>query len=234
VTRDLRLVVFDCDGTLVDSQNIIHEAMRRAFEARGHTLPERETVLSIVGLSLPLAVARLVPHLDEGEVARLSDLYRLAFAELRQDAAWHEPLFPGAREVVDALHGCERTVLSIATGKSRRGVVALLDRHGLSRHFPTYSTADDGPSKPDPFMLRRLMDIYGIAPEATVMVGDTSYDMEMARNAGATAIGVGWGYHRAQALEAAGAHSVITRFDALDTALEAALRGGAQELANVR
>ena len=148
-----RLVIFDCDGTLVDSQHMIVEAMGRAFDV--HDLPRlpRETVLSIVGLSLPIAVHRLLPDAPRDRVTGVSEAYKQAFGELRRDPAHHEPLYPGALEAIAALVDRPDVLLGIATGKSRRGVDGIFERFGLAPHFVTVQTADDNPSKPHPEMI---------------------------------------------------------------------------------
>ena len=219
----MKLVIFDCDGTLVDSQHIIFEAMRRAFVKSGLAEPPRDSVLGVVGLSLPQAVARLMPEADTGLVAAVSDDYKAAFGELRRDPAHDEPMFHGAIETIRLLAARDGVVLGIATGKSRRGVDALFDRFGLHPHFVTVQTADTHPSKPHPSMIERAMVEAGAAPGATVMVGDTTFDIEMARRAEVGAIGVGWGYHLGDELRLAGAHALIDRFQDLPAAIETVL-----------
>lgn len=207
------LVVFDVDGTLVDSQHLIVEAQARAFKEHGMTAPNRKEALSVVGLSLPEAFRRLVG--EAGPIAALSESYRRAFQALRIDPAYEEPLFPGMGDLVAELHGREDLRLGIATGKSRRGVDHLIDKHGWHGWFTTIQTADDAPSKPDPTMLRLAMQEADISPARTVMIGDTTYDMMMAVSAGAAAIGVGWGYHPPGALFGAGAVTVVESADTL-------------------
>jgi len=218
------LIIFDCDGTLVDSQHIIVAAMTRAFHANGLELPMRDQILSIVGLSLPLAVARLLPEdADPALVARVSEAYREAFFELRQDPCHQEPMFPGALETIRELSSRPNVVLGVATGKSRRGVKALFERFGIGEHFFTIQTADTHPSKPHPSMILQAMAEAGAEPHRTVMIGDTTYDIEMARAAGVGAIGVSWGYHPVVALEAAGAHLIVERCQDLVGALDGRL-----------
>ncbi len=202
----LKLIVFDVDGTLVDSQHLIVEAQARAFAEHGMSAPARKEALSVVGLSLPQAFRRLVG--EAGPIAALSESYRRAFQALRIDPAYEEPLFPGMGDLVARLHDREDILLGIATGKSRRGVEHILDKYGWQGWFATTQTADDAPSKPDPTMLRQAMDEAGTEPSRTVMIGDTTFDMTMARSAGAAAIGVGWGYHPPGALYGAGAVTV--------------------------
>ena len=215
-----RLVVFDCDGTLVDSQHLIVTAMTRAFDAHGVALPDRQAILSIVGLSLPEAVAQLVPDAEMDDVHLLSDAYKAAFKDLRQEPDHHEPLYPGARETVEALAGEPSVLLGVATGKSLRGLEFVLGHHGLREHFFTLHTADDGPSKPHPHMLEEAMRTAGVPPGATVMIGDTTFDMQMAKSAGARSIAVAWGYHGEAALRGVDPDHFVTGFEDVLPAIE--------------
>lgn len=205
----MKLIVLDCDGTLVDSQNGICEAMVYAFQGFGLTPPPREATLSIVGLSLPEAILALAPEVDADLRAKMVARYKSAFLEIRREPDLHEPLFEGIAGAIEAFGRRDDVVLGIATGKSRRGVDRLFAREGWLQHFATVQTADDHPSKPHPAMLMAAMAETGIPPEKTVMVGDTTFDMAMALAAGAGALGVGWGYHTVEELRQAGAHSVI-------------------------
>jgi len=202
-----RLAVFDCDGTLVDSQHSICTAMTRAFEGEKLTPPDRARILSVVGLSLPLAIARLLPEAQADFHDHLSESYKRAFHRLRQDNAVSEPLYPGMAELIRGLEA-DGWLLGVATGKSDRGLALCLGHHGIHAHFITLQTADRHPSKPHPSMLLTAMADAGAAPETTVMIGDTSYDIDMALAAGTRALGVGWGYHAPSELIAAGAHGV--------------------------
>ena len=216
----LQLIVFDCDGTLVDSQHMICAAMENAYAANGLPLPPRERLLSIVGLSL----AESFIDLSEGDprfpVANMVESYKAAFFELRGAGSDMEPLYPGAQRCIEMLGAQDHTLLGIATGKSQRGVRRVLQHHGLLHLFTTIQTADDAPSKPHPGMVERAMSEAGATPVETVVVGDTRFDMAMARSAGARAIGVSWGYHAVDTLEAAGAEAVIHDFAALTPLLE--------------
>jgi phosphoglycolate phosphatase len=209
-----RLIVFDCDGTLVDSQHLIVDTMRVTFESRGLPPPADEAVRHIIGLSLGEAIGALAPGVGEAERAALVDGYRETFQAMRRQPLFHEPLFPGARAT---LHELERRghLLAVATGKSDRGIARVLEHHALDGLFVSLQTADRHPSKPHPAMLEAAMRETGSAPHETIMVGDTSYDMEMARAARVRAIGVGWGYHPAAALTLAGAETVVDRFEQL-------------------
>lgn len=205
----MNLVIFDCDGTLVDSQHLIVSAMDSAFGAHGLKILPRQMTLSIVGLSLNEAVSRLLPDADLRLVDQVAQSYKDAFGVLRRDAANHEPLYPGALEVIRQLSSRGDTVLGVATGKSRRGVAALFDRMELHPHFVTIQTADTHPSKPHPSMIVSAIQEAGATAASTVMIGDTSFDMEMARNADVASIGVGWGYHAVDELKLAGAHEIV-------------------------
>ncbi|MEG8219759.1 HAD-IA family hydrolase [Sphingomonas sp. HH69] len=210
------LVVFDCDGTLVDSQHSICTAMTRAFEEAKLAPPDRPAILSVVGLSLPLAIARLLPDAEADFHDHLSDRYKLAFQAMRREEGVCEPLYPGIADLVVELDAAG-WLLGVATGKSDRGLALCLTHHGLIDRFVTLQTADRHPSKPHPSMLLTAMAEAGAAPDTTVMIGDTSFDIDMGIAAGVRSIGVAWGYHPPAELLASGAQAV-----AMDSA---ALRG---------
>jgi phosphoglycolate phosphatase len=214
---DLKLVIFDVDGTLVGSQEQIVAAMRAAFAARALPCPPRQEILSIVGLSLPVAMARLRPQADPAAVAALVAAYRALFADRSRRIA--APLFPGAAAALARIAARDDVLLCVATGKSRRGLDRLLAEHGLQETFLTLQTADDHPSKPHPAMVEAALRETGVTRVQAAMIGDTSFDMEMARAAGVAAIGVAWGYHSVLELHAAGAATVLTDFGGLDGAL---------------
>ena len=217
-----RLIVFDCDGTLVDSQQLIVEAARQTLLAHELEPVEANAVRAVIGLSLELALAQLVPDADERMLISLVASYRANWRLLRSQGVL-EPLFPRTREVLDML-GRNGHLLGVATGKSRSGLLEVLDHHGLTALFVSFQTADRHPSKPHPSMLEEAMRETGSAPAETLMVGDTSFDMEMARAAGARAIGVAWGYHPPELLEAAGAELILGNFDQLLDFVRGAVR----------
>ncbi|MDP4024511.1 HAD-IA family hydrolase [Methylobacterium sp. NEAU 140] len=210
----MKLVVFDVDGTLVDSQHLIVAAQGEAFAENGLPAPGRREALSVVGLSLPQAFRRLVG--EDGPIEALSESYKRAYNRLRVDPSYEEPLFPGMAELLDRLRARDDVLMGLATGKSRRGVDRLVEHYGWENWFVTTQSADDAPSKPDPAMLLQAMAEAGATPDATVMVGDTTFDMAMAVSAGAVAIGVAWGYHPPGALYGAGAVTVVETAGALD------------------
>lgn len=216
----LRLVIFDVDGTLVDSQADIVAAMSHAFARAEREAPTREAILSIVGLSLDRAIALLAPDLEAGMRDRMVEWYKDAYVALRAEigAAQSSPLYPGAREVLEALNAQPETLLGVATGKSRRGLDKLLEGHGLERMFITQQVSDHHPSKPHPSMIRAALSETGLEPHQAVMIGDTSFDMEMAAAAGVAGIGVGWGYHPRESLGAS--RHVIERFEDLPPLLQ--------------
>ena len=213
-----RLCVLDCDGTLVDGQHAIIEAMAAAFSSQGMATPAAEAVRGVVGLSLTEAVAALVPGADPAVWARIAEAYRDAFADQRRRGDVLEPLYPDAREALDALDG-DGWLLAIATGKSLRGLRETLAMHGLERRFVSLQTPDAAPGKPAPDMVLRAAAEAGAEAASTVVVGDTTFDVLMARNAGAVAVGVAWGYHPTDRLISAGAAVVVDAFGQLPSAV---------------
>lgn len=205
----MKLAIFDCDGTLVDSQHLIVAAMNSAFDSVGRKTLPRAQVLSIVGLSLPLAVETLLPQAGEREVAEISQAYRDAFFKLRADPSAEEPLYDGIADLIDWLHAHDEVLLAIATGKSRRGVDRIIEMHGLENRFVAISTADEHPSKPHPSMILHALNRAGAEPEDAVMIGDTTFDIAMARAAGVASVGVDWGYHDASDLDRAGPSALV-------------------------
>lgn len=205
----MKLAVFDCDGTLVDSQINIIRAMRESFARLGVPTSDDHRIRHVVGLSLFETMATLLPDADPALHAALADEYRGAYHRLRAAGTLTvEPLYPGVREALLTLEGAG-WALGVATGKSDRGLAAVLAHHDLTHHFVTLQTADRHPSKPHPAMLKLAMMQAGATPAETVMIGDTGFDMAMAVAAGARAIGVDWGYHDAVTLRAAGAETVV-------------------------
>ena len=203
-----RLALFDCDGTLVDSQANICLAAVEAFALSGLTPPPAPAIRRIVGLSLVEAMRVLAPDQPDEAHHRLASDYKAAFFRLRTEGAMApEPLFDGIPALLDHL-AAEGWLMGVATGKSDRGLARVLAEHGLVHHFVTLQTADRHPSKPDPAMVFAAMAETGVAAADVAMIGDTSFDMAMGKAAGAFAVGVAWGYHDVHELVNAGAQVV--------------------------
>lgn len=217
--QGMKLILFDVDGTLVDSQHMIYAAMARAYRDHGLACPPADEVRSIIGLSLQEAFRRLAAETDH-PIDSLVASYGKAFFALRESGEVASPLFPGARETIGRLMRRPDLALGIATGKSRRGIAAILEQYDLKDAFVTIQTADSAPSKPHPGMVLQAMRESGIGAASTAVVGDTVFDMQMARAAGAAGIGVAWGYHPVAELRAAGARAVVDNFSALESMLD--------------
>lgn len=202
-----RLAIFDCDGTLVDSGATIFRALSAAFAQHGLHLPPPEVSRRVIGLSLTEAMAALLPDAPAEQHLALAEDYKRAFWELRAAGEVEEPLFDGVLELLDALEA-DGWLLAVATGKSDRGLRHCLESHGIHARFVSLQTADRHPSKPHPSMVSQAIADAAASSETSFVVGDTSFDMAMAVNAGATAIGAGWGYHDGEELLEAGAVAV--------------------------
>ncbi len=214
----MRLIIFDMDGTLIDSARFLVGTIADTFREAGEDVPDDRTIRSISGLTLAEALATLAPQADDVRVSRLVDTYRRLY---RASAGKErEPLFADALDALDRLRMRDDTILAIATGKGHRGATALLDAHGLAERFHSVQTPDHNRGKPDPQMIETAMARAGAQAAETVMIGDTVHDMRMARAAGVAAIGVAWGYHLVEELEEAGADIVIHRFADLDSAID--------------
>lgn len=203
----IRLAVFDCDGTLVDGQDSVCSAMEAGFSATGLIAPPRQEIRRIVGLSLPVAIRKLAPDLEPDHSAQVVEAYKQAFFAARQQGQVLDPLYDGIRELLGSL-GQRGWRLGVATGKSDRGLKSVLAMHSLTDTFCTLQTSDRHPSKPHPSMLEEAMAEALARPEHSVMIGDTAFDIEMAKSAGVRAIGVAWGYHATEELLDAGAEAV--------------------------
>lgn len=215
----LRLIVLDCDGTIVDSQKAIISVMHDAFEAHGLGKPTRESIRRIVGLDLEEAISILAGEENNASVPRLTQSYRDAAKEQRDLGVWEDPLYEGAKEYIQSFHEAG-WIMGVATGKARIGLDHVLAQHDLAAYFSTLQTSDVAPGKPHPEMLYRAIRDTGVEPENVYMVGDTTYDINMAVNAGAHGIGVSWGYHGTDELKEAGARNVVDSFEELFSLLE--------------
>ncbi|WP_157216724.1 HAD-IA family hydrolase [Flavisphingomonas formosensis] len=204
-----RLAVFDCDGTLVDSAANICLAMEACFAKAELPLPPRRLTRRVVGLSLVEAVRTLHPDAPHDRHVGMAEDYKQAFHDLRSRGLVAEPLFDGIAEAIARIETAG-WLLGVATGKSDRGLGFCLDHNRIAHHFVTLQTADRHPSKPHPSMLEAAMAEAGAEPATTVMIGDTAFDIGMAKQAGVTAIGVAWGYHEPAELFAEGADHVVS------------------------
>jgi len=194
--------------------------MEATFAAHRLDPPDRAAIRGIVGLSLAPAIARLLPEADDALHLAMAEEYKRAFHAMRASSALDpEPLYDGILETIDALEAAG-WLLGVATGKSDRGLHLILEHHGIRNRFITLQTADRHPSKPHPAMLELAIAEAGAAPGTTAMIGDTSFDMAMARAAGAHAVGVLWGYHTSGELLGAGAHVVADHASQLPAHLE--------------
>ena len=205
MSTPLRLVIFDVDGTLVDSQSDIVAAMTLAYAAVNEPVPPRAEILGVVGLSLDVIFPLLMPQMSAQGHAQMCVAYKNAYMEMRAQAGVKQssPLYPGALDVLHGLQSEPDILLGVATGKSKRGLDKLIEGHGLEGLFVTQQVADFHPSKPHPSMILQAMSDAGVEARNTVMIGDTSFDMDMAAAAGVRGIGVGWGYPGRERLSAA-------------------------------
>lgn len=205
----MKLALFDCDGTLVDSAALIHEVMARTFVAFGLERPSLASTKSIIGLTLDIAISRMMgePHVNDRALAMTAH-YKSIYAAVRMEAGFQEPLFPGIAALVSTLVARDDLVLGAVTGKSRRGLQLISATHGFDTVFSVSRTADDCPSKPHPAMVMECCSEAGIGAADTIVIGDAVYDMQMAKSAGAAAIGVAWGYASVPELVDAGADHI--------------------------
>lgn len=210
-----RLAVFDCDGTLVDGQADICDTMVQAFERAKLPAPDRNDVRRIVGLSLPVAIRKLAPDLTENDASNVVEFYKSGYFAKRQEGILQEPLYDGIAELLASLHR-SGWHLAVATGKSDRGLQSVLAAHGLTDLFVSLQTADRHPSKPHPAMLEAALFEAGATPNQAVMIGDTTFDIDMARAANVRAVGVAWGYHEPSELSLAGADVIANEVAELE------------------
>lgn len=212
---DIPLAIFDLDGTLVDSRRIIAHAMDRAFDAVGLPPPGFERTRHIVGLSLDDACAVMLgPDCPQAQLAALAAGYHQAFVDMKDSAEFLEPLYEGARELLEDLRAAGWKIAA-ATGKTRAGVAQLFARKQLHAFFDAVGCADDGPGKPHPAMVHKVLAELSVAPAGAILIGDTHWDMTMAKAAGVAALGVSWGFHRSGEIAAAGPAAIHDDFASL-------------------
>lgn len=218
--KPLELVIFDFDGTLVDSQHNIVQSMHHAFEVNDLPLPSHEAVLGVVGLRLSDCMRILAPEADEALIDKLVQGYSDSYRARRLAGGDGPPLYPHTREILEDLDARD-VMLAVATGKSRRGLTHSLEKHGMSTLFVETRTSNDGAGKPNPDIILDICANLNLPVDHCVMIGDTTYDIEMAANAKMPSIGVSWGYHRPERLREAGAYAILRRWTDLHAALEA-------------
>lgn len=210
--RRFELLVFDWDGTLMDSAAAIAESLRAACAGLGLPVPEEERARYVIGLGLSDAMQYILPELAPAEYPRVVDRYRVEF--LRRDGG--TTLFPGAAEMIRELHAAGY-LLAVATGKSRRGLDRALHATGLAGWFHVTRCADEGFSKPHPGMLEAVMATLAAARESTLMIGDTTHDLEMAKAAGVASVAVTYGAHDRAALSTCGPLTMVDAIAGLRT-----------------
>ena len=218
---ELKLALFDLDGTLVDSRALIAESMDEAFRKSGLAGCSYDQVRQIVGIELFEAIPMLLPddYPADGAVKIAND-FREIFVRNRSDGTHTESLYDGALEILETLDS-DGWLLGVATGKPRRGLDHILKTHDLNGTFVTLNTSCTGPGKPNPRMVIEAINEVGVEPTRTVVIGDSSHDILMALNANVRAAGVTWGFHTADELSKAGAHSVHDDFACLERELAA-------------
>jgi phosphoglycolate phosphatase len=197
MSRRFKLVVFDWDGTLMDSTAVIVQSLQAACADLGLPVPSTERASHIIGLGLTDAMAYVLPDTDASVYPQVAERYGHYFR-------LHDPhtlMFPGAEETLRKLHECG-VLLALATGKSRRGLARVLDRTGLGPLFHATRCSDESQCKPNAAMLVDVMDMLNTAPAATLLVGDTTHDLQMANNAGVASIAAAYGAHPRSALAA--------------------------------
>jgi phosphoglycolate phosphatase len=203
----VKLIIFDFDGTLVDSRKLIIESHRIVFGEFGLALPSEDDSLSLIGMSLELVLAQLAG--PGAPVEKMVAAYRRLLPLLRADVGFAEMPFSGAADLLAALAGHREVHLGIASGHTSHAIGPALERFGWHGYFRTVQTADKAPSKPHPGMLLQALGEAGVDAGDAIMIGDTAFDMEMANAAGVCAVAVSWGYHRAGRLQDAGASRIF-------------------------
>ncbi|NVK17888.1 MAG: HAD-IA family hydrolase [Methylocystaceae bacterium] len=224
MTREspLQLAIFDCDGTLVDSQYSIIKAMDLTCKTYGIDKLQRDSIRRIVGLPLEIAMAKLFEGQAQSTYNDMAECYRNHFRIMRRAEDVEEPLFPGVLEALDKLEG-DGWLLGVATGKAMRGLIPTLETHNLEKRFSTLQTACRARGKPHPEMVEKALAETGVDAHNAIVIGDTTYDIHMACNANVKSIGVSWGYHDADELLAAGAKSVVHEYSELAEAVYKAM-----------
>jgi len=211
---DYKLIIFDWDGTLMDSVNKIVTSMQKTALSAQLVVPSAHEVQQIIGLSLPVAIAKLFPDISQKQCLLLTQEYKRQYAVNTTPT----PLFDGATELLSALQN-ENKLLAIATGKGRSGLQGVLDATQTQMYFHASRTSDDAKSKPHPEMLNSLLDELNVAKEDAVMIGDTSHHLAMAQSAGIDSVGVTFGVHCCDVLKAFEPKAIVDSFSELQELL---------------
>ena len=206
--NNVGVVILDCDGTIVDSQIGIVSVMQETFERHKLRIPKRNEILLGVGLELGSGIERLLPRDNNLDINELCKTYKNLATYHRDKKTFDDQLYPDAEKIIRKLHA-NGWLLGIATGKSSLGLEHVLSSHNMSDLFITKQTSDSAAGKPNPEMLQNVMYETGADADSIFMVGDTTYDIRMAVNAGTRSIGVSWGYHDAAELNQAGADIIV-------------------------
>lgn len=217
----MKLIIFDFDGTLVDSRSLILESHRLVFSQFQLPAPSPAESLALVGKSLDVILTQLAG--PEAPILEMVRAYDLLLPQLRADSAFAEKPFDGAGDLLSELSAASDTVLGVATGHRTDTIAPALEELRWTDYFKTIQAADTAPSKPHPAMLLQALAATGVTPENALFIGDTTFDMEMAQAAKLRSIGVGWGYHRTERLLAAGAHRVVQSIDQLRDCIRTAM-----------
>jgi phosphoglycolate phosphatase len=217
----LKLIIFDFDGTLVDSRSLILESHRIVFSEFQLPAPPPADSLALVGKSLDVILTQLAG--PAAPILEMVKAYDLLLPQLRADSAFAEKPFDGVGDLLSELSTASDTVLGVATGHRTDTIAPALEELRWTGFFKTIQAADTAPSKPHPAMLLQALAATGVTPENAVFIGDTTFDMEMAQAAQLRSIGVGWGYHQTEQLLAAGAHRVVQSVGQLRDCIRSAM-----------
>jgi phosphoglycolate phosphatase len=217
----LKLVIFDFDGTLVDSRSLILESHRIVFAEFQLPVPSPADSLALVGKSLDVILTELAG--PTAPILEMVRAYDLLLPQLRADSAFAERPFDGVGDLLHELSSTSDIALGIATGHRSDTLAPALEALQRSGFFRTIQAADTAPSKPHPGMLLQALTATGVTPKDAIFIGDTTFDMEMAQAAQLRSIGVAWGYHKADRLMAAGAHRVAKGVDELRSCIRSVM-----------
>ncbi len=218
----MRLIIFDCDGTLVDSQKSIMNAIVTAWEGFGLNPPKLSSVLQVIGLTIQDSVRVLEPNLNENDYGKLEKEFYSAFVNLNEQAKIEEELFPNVVETLNVLND-DKSYLAVLTGKGKLGLQNTFKNKNIGEYFISTKTSDCGPGKPNPQTMNELIAELGVEKENVVMIGDTTHDILTAKNAGVKSIGVSFGYHSVSELVNAGADEIVDDFSNLPSVIDTLL-----------